>query len=217
MRTLLLLFVLFLGGVVLESCCNDPDECFDLAALTLKNVDLSNYLRLSPGDSIAADQFAIWMDGETMDRTCARFPHGGSSLYAVGCDDPLALIQDAVVDVSIRSNEDLSPSYPAGSELKSLFRSASIDRSCWRTCASDPLCFRDLSLTENQAGAEALVNVMAEFTYLRDQGRTGADTWYLLVLQTEEAVLTQVQQFQFRIEFASGTVWELETDKVVLR
>ncbi|MEL6638692.1 MAG: hypothetical protein AAFR05_18195 [Bacteroidota bacterium] len=78
MRTLLLLFVLFLGGVVLESCCNDPDECFDLAALTLKNVDLSNYLRLSPGDSIAADQFAIWMDGETMDRTCARFPHGDS-------------------------------------------------------------------------------------------------------------------------------------------
>jgi hypothetical protein len=218
MRKILLLGLLIIGNCILESCCKNDDECFELELSESKNFSLNGNYELIQTDTIEANNFALLIESKTIDKTCFIDFSTGGSLYAFDCDEPLYILKDEVTNISIISNSDLSLNYIAGSELKDLFIPFELNADCLGENNNNYDCLRDYSTFEGISSLEDAFNdLMATNFYLNEKEKREIKLLNLFSLKTEEIVIENNHQLTIIFDFESGKTVELKTDEIRIK
>jgi hypothetical protein len=215
MRNVFLLCLLLLGNCILESCCSNEDQCFELALTAIKNFSLNGNSELTTLDTVNAKDYAILMEAETIDKICFNHFSFGANLYATSCDDPLYILKDEVIHLSITSNARLSVNYAAGSELKELFIPVELNSNCLGESDNSYNCLRDYSFFEGIDSLEDAFNeIMAMNLYIKGKENLEFELMNLFALNTEEIITENTHQFTINFEFESGKIVELVSSEV---
>jgi len=218
MKKILILSILIIGNCIMESCCSNDDECFELELSGIKNFNLNGNFELASPDTIDANNFAILIESETIDRTCLRNFNFGSNLYALKCDGPLYFLKDNAVNISIKSDSDLSINFVAGSELKELFIPIELNGECLGEFNSSYDCLRDYSKFERINSIEDAFNeLMAINFYLSKKGGRSIELLNLFSLQTNELIIEGNHNIILNVEFESGKSIELTAKEIYLK
>jgi hypothetical protein len=218
MRKILLLGLLIIGNCILESCCNNDDECFELELSEIKNFSLNGNYELIETDTIEANNYALLIESKTIDKTCFNDFSIGGSLYAFDCDEPFYILKDEVKNISIISNSDLSLNYIAGSELKDLFIPFELNADCLGKNNNNIDCLRDYSTIEWISSLEDAFNdLIATNFYLNEKEKRDIKLLNLFSLKTDEIVIENNHQLTVIFEFESGKIVELKTDEIRIK
>ncbi len=209
MKKLALLTAFILANCLLESCLSNIETCYSLDIKAVKNFDLISNQELTAEETVAADEYAVLLDGTTMNQTCmANYSFGGALL----AEDPVYTLIDEVSNISITSTADLTAVHPAGSELKELFIPLSLYRSCLENATDPAECRVDYFADESYDSLEdALNGLMSESIFFG-----GEDDVQLFALSAAEPIAGNTHQFTIQFDFRSGTTIELETEPIVL-
>jgi len=219
LKKLVFFTILILGNALLESCCNDPDECFRLTISEFSLFSLNQNQSVLSSDTVRAADFALAIQGNTERRgeACAFFHSFGGGLYAINCDEPLFFIDDPVSNISIRSSADLSVEFHAGSELRALFFPLELNRTCLEENNSSPDCVRDLSIFEGITSLEDAYNdIIAPTIFYQTQDLASVELISLFRLRPSGTVLPNSHRFTIQMTFESGAVQSLETEELFL-
>ena len=218
MRKLFLLFAFLMANVVLESCCNEPDECFDIELTGLSSYDVNQNLLLQARDTVKARQYGIQVQANGIERSCAAMMGWGAGLYAINCDGPYIIMQDEVTNISITSSGDLGANYLAGSELKSLFIPIDIDTLCLTQVDNSSECIRDYSQVYTDQTIEQIFNYeFAVDIYYSIAENFNPSAINLLALQINEPFEASSHQFTLTFTFESGQTNTFTTEEIFLR
>lgn len=218
MRKILLLSLLIFGNCILESCCKNDDECFELDLAEIKNFSLNGNYELTNLDTVEANNYAVLIESKTMDRTCFLDFSIGGSLYAFDCDEPLYFLKDEVTNISIKSNSDLSLNYTAGSELKDLFIPSELNSDCLGETDTSYQCLRDYSIFEGINSIEDAFNdLMAINFHLEEKDDRGVELLNIFSMQTDETIIANRHQIEIKIDFESGNTVELTADEIIIK
>lgn len=218
MKKILLLSLLIIGNCILESCCKNDDECFELELSGAKNFSLNGNYEPIQTDTIEANNYAISIESKIINRTCFIGFSIGGSLYAFDCDEPFYIQKDEVTNISIKSNSDLSLNYIAGSELKDLFNPVELNEDCLGENNNSYDCLRDYSTFEGISSLEDAFNdLMATNFYLKEKEKREIKLLNLLSLKTEGIVIENNHQLTIKFDFESGKTVELKTDEIRIK
>jgi hypothetical protein len=210
MKKVLLLICFVLGNSLLESCGPDDTFCYELEISDVSNFSLENYDEVGAGESIAANDFAILLDGGGNGDYCLWKNTAGGSLRA----DIAYVPADQVTNISITSDGDLSAAYPAGTELKNLYVPVRVSRECVGNAGSDCV-FNYFSEFSYSSLEEAFNGFMGQDIFL-DSDSESPGSLYMFSLQTTEMITGNGHRMIVRFDFQSGQSVELETNRITL-
>ena len=115
MKKLLLFGLLMFLNCILDACTSDA-TCYDIEISDTRNFTLDGFSLLNAGDTSAVSDYAILLEATAPSNMCRAPLSFGGSLQA---EQPVFILNDEVVNISIKSNADLSSNFTAASELKS--------------------------------------------------------------------------------------------------
>ena len=208
MKKTFILSLLIIGNSFLDACSPDDTENFKIDLTVADNFSLAGYNNIAKGSSIAAENYAIQVQGNRLEQTSFLQPSYGGKLMA---DIAFALV-DPVTNISITSNSALGQNSPAGSELKELFAPLEIAAHCIENPAASNDCEYDYLTYSYINSLEEAFNQEMAVGYLERPG--GAR---LFALQPTEAIVNNPHVFTLRFDFQSGKSMELSTAAVSLQ
>jgi len=215
MKKTLLLSIFIIGNCLLESCCKIEDECFDLELSQIKNFNLNGNAEITQLDSLDANDYAILLEANTVDKTCFFDFSFGASLNAINCDESLLILQNKVTNLSIKSNSDISSNFLAGSELKELFKPIELKKSCLGEFNNSSDCLRDYSTFQDINSLEDAINRLMSINFYLDN--PDLELLNLLSMNTTESVIQNTHQFTIVFDFENENSIELKTHEIIIR
>jgi len=209
MKKLALLSSLILINCLLDSCSSNSNAtCFNLDIIDVKNFTLDSFVVLNTGDTTAVNDYAIQLDAESMSETCFIDYSFGGSLLA---EQPIIRFTNKVTNISIKSNADLSATYPAESELKDLFIPISITLNCLNNASDTSTCVMDYFDYDFVTLEETVNEVISQNIFFGDENDKN-----LFSLNIEETIISNNHEFTIQFDFENGASTELKTEQVVL-
>ena len=209
MRKIGLLSILIIFNCLLDSCSSNNVTCFNVQVASVENFTLDTNTESSPNDTIAANDYAILLNAESITETCmVNYSFGGSVL----ADEPVYILVDKLSNISIKSNADLNADYPAQSELKNLFTPISVDLDCLNNPNNSSNCTIDYF---NESGSNSLVEAinraMSQSLLFKEETDRN-----LLSFNSNASITSNAHEITVKITFESGAGIELKTEQIVL-
>jgi hypothetical protein len=212
MKRMMLIVILIILNSLADSCAPDDGFCYQLELSSVKNFSVAGNRELVAGDTITANDFAILLDGSGMGEYCLRDYSFGGSLMA----DLYYESTDKLIDISIGSIADLGKSYPAGSELKTLFFPVSASPDCLENNLGNSACVYDYMEESSISTLEEALNGQMGENILIDSDAEVKNYLHLFLLKTTENISLNSHVFTLKFEFESGKVIEFSTEKIIL-
>jgi hypothetical protein len=208
MRKLLIILLLLLGNSLLDSCATDDFFDFTLDLTKAGNFSMATYSSVDPGLSLAANDYAILVEGNSTILLSQANPSFGGRLLAEAAYE----LEDKVTNISITSNANLNDNYPAGSELKAVFAPLEIASHCVGNPGASNDCVYDYLSYSSINSIEQAFNLEMAVGFVERGGEAGGAR--IFALRTNEAIFSQSHVFTIRFDFQSGKSTELITEAV---
>ena len=205
MKKIILFSLLVVFNSLLDSCATDDTFYFNVDLTAAGNFSMETYSNLNPGNGIAADEYAIVLEGNGSILTSQLRRSFGSELMA----DAAYALKDKVTNISITSNANLNDNYPAGSELKNLFAPLEIASHCMGNPGASNDCLYDYS---SMGSLEQAFNEPMAVGFIERGGESGGVR--VFALRTDEIIESRSHVFTVRFEFKGGKSTELITESV---
>ena len=214
MKRIWILFFLLFINCLFESCGGGSSaRCFELEFDNVDNYSYSDFQRMDNGDTTAISDYAILLEGSKEISICKRGFSSGASLMA---EQPVFILPNNIVELSISSSAALSNDLLAGAELSGLFELVLINEACNTGQSADLSCIENYSDGWPDDELMHVINESATYGGLFDDSFPSTLLYALdLNLDNLEEELSHV--FTIRFEFKDGHVLEFTTPEVVLK
>lgn len=207
---------------MLDACCYTEEYCFVIDSVQIRNFSMDEYNYLDSLKEIEANNYAIALNAQTLDAICWAKMSFGGNLLAYSCEEEYYRLKSKVVNISIKSNQNLNSNYPAGSELKALFRPIDTTRECLSNNPNHDKtgCLNDLFKLGKSDSLEYSFNeFMALNNYFNNfyAGTATYNSINLFSLHIDENVEVNKHKIAMKFEFEDGQILEAVTDEVIIK
>jgi hypothetical protein len=208
MKRLTIVILLIFTQSLLDSCATDDFFDVDLELTGANNVSMESYERMDFQDTISADNFAIELLGTAEIRLSEIADGFGSKLLA----EAAYSLADQATAISITSTSDLGSSFPAGSELKSLFEAQEVQEVCIGNPGATSDCVTNYSSFDFIRSLEQGFNERLSIGFVEREGSLS-----LFKLTPTGDFSPAKHSFTINFEFQSGKTVQLITPEVFIQ
>jgi len=220
MKKISLAITLLFVNCLLDSCCKTEEYCFVVDSIQIRNFSVDEYKNLDSLVEIDANNYAISLGSKTLDAICWNNESFGGSLMAYYCEETYYRLKSKLFNISIKSNQALNSKYPAGSELKGLFRPISLVEECLKNAKTKEDCIQEYSEIPKANSLEDVFNEsILPNDYIANLYASKANYTYinLLILNINESVNKNTHKITVRFEFEDGQILEAVTDGITIK
>ena len=168
---------------------------------------------MEEGDTTEVSAYTILLEGMNAESMCRRSFSTGASLMA---EEPVYILPNNIINLSIKSTAPLNASLLAGAELSDFFELVVIDEACYFGQTPDLNCIENQSDGWPDDDLLKVINETATYGGLFNEDFPSTTLYGLNM--TLDSVFDELNHvFTIQFEFNDGQIQEFDTPEVFLK